>query len=446
MEPHRVLGVPVGASEEEIKRAYRALAKRFHPDARQGSVARFLEVQDAYEALVAAGPRRTGEPQAPRDERPSRRPAQPGSRPREGSDPRGAGAGGTQAGAWARRPRATGARRSEGPATGKEESASRRSEAGPQGAGDPEGRHGPDPAPRGRRTAGRRRATLGSTSYDEAEEVFEPGWAGASWYGPSSGTYWTVNPKEYADPRKHGPEYQARARGRSARSARSAGASEQGTEAGKRGPIADEPGRAESEQGRADSQQGPVPYPPDAGAPRPTAAAPSADAGAPRPAATAPSPDAGAPRPDASGPRQQARAPRPGTARRRPSADVLVEDRPGLSARLVMALLGWAVPGLAVAAVAGLPGGLVATLPLQVAGVAVLVAAPQVAWATVVGGLVLGITAVPIVALVSALGGPLAPGQPASPVAVGLAVTAWTAGVLLAVSGRLAPYPWLKAP
>ena len=41
---------------------------------------------------------------------------------------------------------------------------------------------------------------------------FEPDWRGASWYGTTSGTYWTLNPKEYADPRKHGPEYQARAR------------------------------------------------------------------------------------------------------------------------------------------------------------------------------------------------------------------------------------------
>ncbi|MEO6207432.1 MAG: hypothetical protein ABIP77_05715 [Candidatus Limnocylindrales bacterium] len=43
-------------------------------------------------------------------------------------------------------------------------------------------------------------------------EPFEPDWGGASWYGTTSGTYWTLNPKEYADPRKHGPEYQARAR------------------------------------------------------------------------------------------------------------------------------------------------------------------------------------------------------------------------------------------
>jgi len=54
---------------------------------------------------------------------------------------------------------------------------------------------------------------MGSTSYDGADsEPFEPDWGGASWYGTTSGTYWTLNPKEYADPRKHGPEYQARAR------------------------------------------------------------------------------------------------------------------------------------------------------------------------------------------------------------------------------------------
>ena len=43
-------------------------------------------------------------------------------------------------------------------------------------------------------------------------EPFEPEWEGASWYGGSSGTYWTLNPKEFADPRKHGPEYLARGR------------------------------------------------------------------------------------------------------------------------------------------------------------------------------------------------------------------------------------------
>jgi hypothetical protein len=53
---------------------------------------------------------------------------------------------------------------------------------------------------------------MGSTSYDEAREPTDATWSGASWYGPSSGEYWIVNPREYADPRKHGPGYQQRAR------------------------------------------------------------------------------------------------------------------------------------------------------------------------------------------------------------------------------------------
>ena len=56
---------------------------------------------------------------------------------------------------------------------------------------------------------------MGSTSYDEARDPQDPNdptWSGASWYGPSTGEYWIINPREYADPRKHGPEYQSRAR------------------------------------------------------------------------------------------------------------------------------------------------------------------------------------------------------------------------------------------
>lgn len=53
---------------------------------------------------------------------------------------------------------------------------------------------------------------MGSTSYDEARDPSDATWSGASWYGPSSGEYWIVNPREYADPRKHGPEYLQRAR------------------------------------------------------------------------------------------------------------------------------------------------------------------------------------------------------------------------------------------
>jgi len=53
---------------------------------------------------------------------------------------------------------------------------------------------------------------MGSTSYDEARDPTDTSWAGAAWYGPTSGEYWHVNPREYADPRKHGPQYQSRGR------------------------------------------------------------------------------------------------------------------------------------------------------------------------------------------------------------------------------------------
>jgi hypothetical protein len=56
-----VLGVPPGTAPEEIKRAYRRLARSFHPDLHPGATdderraleARFAEVTDAYRALVA---------------------------------------------------------------------------------------------------------------------------------------------------------------------------------------------------------------------------------------------------------------------------------------------------------------------------------------------------------------------------------------------------------
>jgi hypothetical protein len=53
---------------------------------------------------------------------------------------------------------------------------------------------------------------MGSTSYDDARDPLDATWSGASWYGPTTGEYWIVNPREYADPRKHGPDYQSRAR------------------------------------------------------------------------------------------------------------------------------------------------------------------------------------------------------------------------------------------
>lgn len=45
-----ILGVPKGASDEEIKKAYRKLASQHHPD-KGGDTARFQEIQSAYETL-----------------------------------------------------------------------------------------------------------------------------------------------------------------------------------------------------------------------------------------------------------------------------------------------------------------------------------------------------------------------------------------------------------
>jgi hypothetical protein len=177
-DPYGVLGLPRGASQDEVKRAYRRLAKQHHPDATGGrTLARFLEIQAAYEQLVH-GPVGGGEPSAD---------------------------GGPRASWQADPARADATRRAYG--------RGRRGGTRPPPAGGT-ARKPPDEAPpQEARRRGPRKATLGSTSYDEAvDQPFDPDWTGSSWYGTTSGTYWTLNPREYADPRKHGPEYQARAR------------------------------------------------------------------------------------------------------------------------------------------------------------------------------------------------------------------------------------------
>jgi DnaJ-like protein len=50
--PHQVLNVPLGASKEDIKTAYRARAKQFHPDGKTPDPAMFRKVQAAYEELM----------------------------------------------------------------------------------------------------------------------------------------------------------------------------------------------------------------------------------------------------------------------------------------------------------------------------------------------------------------------------------------------------------
>lgn len=64
--PYEVLGIKEGASEEEIKRAYRELVKKYHPDQyrdnplSQLAEEKLREVNEAYETLMKNGSAKTG--------------------------------------------------------------------------------------------------------------------------------------------------------------------------------------------------------------------------------------------------------------------------------------------------------------------------------------------------------------------------------------------------
>lgn len=414
-DPYQTLGLSPGATQAEIKRAYRRLAKAYHPDsAGERAIPRFLAIQAAYERLTTGQP---GGPPATGRAQPSRRPPSQGPAAPPPSRPWSADAERARATREGFRKRST------------------RTGAGTPGAGTPGAAGGPAPGPaetrgpagsRGSSRRGRPKASIGSTSYDGTEnEPFEPGWSGATWYGAASGTYWTINPKEYADPRKHGPEYLARAHR----------------------PLGGHPG-AEAADSPAPATAGPDPAPDGT----PQAPGPSAAAPAPGPAAPASS---WAPANAAASPPS-----RSGQAARPVARSGALEPGRVLGSwrgRLLLTALAWFPIGLAIFGVHGQVTGCAQFLasctdPVawsvwipQVFVVALLLASPRLAWIAASGSVVLIAVTAPLAAILTAGSG----GRPPSPATTGLLLATmavgWLAGVGIALSGRIPLPPWRAA-
>ena len=60
-DPYEILGVPLGSSQGEIKKAYRRLSIILHPDKETGDAKAFMKLTKAYQALTDDEARRNWE-------------------------------------------------------------------------------------------------------------------------------------------------------------------------------------------------------------------------------------------------------------------------------------------------------------------------------------------------------------------------------------------------
>jgi curved DNA-binding protein CbpA len=422
-DPYRTLGLPRDATTEEIRRAYRRLAKANHPDsAGEAALPRFLAIQAAYETLIGPAPDGLGRGSAG-SSRAGAGPWRGGGEPWRADPDR---ARSTRE-AWERRAgRRPGARPGAAPESDAGGAGSTRRRAASSGAtaGETRTRAGGASGRRGERR-GPNKATPGSTTYDAAEdEPFEPEWSGGTWYGSSSGTYWTINPKEYADPRKHGPEYQRRAR---RRLDGSPGFEPEDLERGRFDYEPDRPGSgAGDEETHAEARRAET-----AGGP----AAETWTAPAGSPAGPGSPPGAGPP---------------PARAAASASASWLgsLAWPGGFAGRVALALLAWPPIGLALATAAGELTGCsrfaagcvelfgVGTWLGQLVILAVLLALPALAAVAAVGTLAVLAASVPAAVFLSATGGSREPEAAAAILAVVLGI-AWLVGAAFAVVRRV---------
>ena len=52
MDPYKILEIDKNASGDDIKKAYRRLAKKYHPDTNNGDDTKFKQVNEAYKILT----------------------------------------------------------------------------------------------------------------------------------------------------------------------------------------------------------------------------------------------------------------------------------------------------------------------------------------------------------------------------------------------------------